>query len=296
MKRSGFTLIEVAIGSLVGSLLLASLYMTINTLSKTMFKLNERHDEVNELMIAYDLLEKDLTAQYVPLDLMKTGTQQIDPDLGFVCLAKDKKIDYLSCVSMHTRPQYNSVKSAPVRVVYQCIYNKDKTALKLNRFESNTLAWSKCKKEIEEKKIKGLVVSDAMTEFDVALFAYSRVEKPKNESDKKYSTHKQWDPEDIYKKTKRLIPDYMSLNGALGDENYYLDFAFDFGIVVHDPEPAEPKQIPQKTPETAPKPPQVAPNLPQPPRGNSSISITTTVSTPGSAPTPPIKDVNGKPA
>ncbi len=290
MKSSGFTLVEVAIGSLVGSLLLASLYMTINTLSKTMFKLNERHEQVNELMIVYDLLEKDLTSQYVALDLLKTGTQQINPDMGFVCFAKDKKIDQLSCVCMHPRAQYNSLKPAPIRVVYQFSYNKEKTNLQVHRFESNTLAWPACKKEIDEKKVKGILLSDAMQTIEPSLFAYSRVEKPKEEADKNFATFKQWDPQEIYKKTKRLIPDFISFEGIMGDENQSMDFMFDFNVPVHDPEP---KDVPQKQPDN--------PKLPAPPKGgglpgNGSFTTSINFQTNGVPPQPSSKDSNGKPA
>jgi prepilin-type N-terminal cleavage/methylation domain-containing protein len=264
MKRAGFTLIEVAIGSLIGSLLLAGLYMTITTLSKTMFRLNERHDQLHELMVVYDLFEKDLTSQFVALDLLKTGTEQVDPNVGFVCLAKDKKVDYISCVCMHPRPQYNSIKPAPVRVVYQFLYNnKESTAFLLQRYESNTLSWPACKKEIDEKKLKGLLLSDAMRDFDISLFAYSRVEKPKDESEKKYSQHRQWDPQDIYKKTKRLIPDFISCKALIGTPESNLSLAADFTVLGYDPEIQEEKK-PQQPPANNGKAPPVTPKPPVP--------------------------------
>lgn len=278
MKRAGFTLIEVAIGSLIGSLLLAGLYMTINTLSKTMFKLNERHDQMHELMIVYDLFEKDLTSQFVALDLLKTGTEQVDPNFGFVCLAKEKKVDYISCVCMHPRPQYNIIKPAPVRVVYQFSYNnKESTAFLLQRYESNTLSWPACKKEIDEKKLKGLMVSDQMRDFDVSLFAYSRVEKPKDESEKKYTQHRQWDPQDIYKKTKRLIPDFISLKARIGSEENNVPFTADFTILVHDPEIQE-APAPQKPPENG-KTQSPMPKPPTPSIGQRAPNTTTTQTT-----------------
>lgn len=231
-KTPGFTIIEITIVMLVGSIMITALYLFFKNMSNQNKYAQEMISIVEESSIATNQIERDLSAIFVPEDTLKYFAQKLaaekkgekktvikqdeeTPTFPFLCSVKNKQFDYLAFITTNRLPRYQRRSSLPVLVVYRFTPDELRQGIfHLVRYETDDLDMP------IEKLLKGNVpgyrilsnLSSLTLKFTVPAAENTGEDKKEK---KEASPLEEWNPEEVFKKHKALIPSFVEFDGKI---------------------------------------------------------------------------------
>jgi prepilin-type N-terminal cleavage/methylation domain-containing protein len=291
MKKqlTGFTLIEIMIALFISSLLTLLLYQSFSQTQRTARNINALMDVTANMPIAYNQLEKDFLALFVPERVFKDmankaqkkdtavqaptekeqKTKEPFKDI-FVCAIKEKNLERMSFISTHSLALYNTVVPHAVRILYRLVpWADNPTLFSLVRQETTTLDMSLAKfkedrireydliRGVKELRFEFLVPEKLQEEQVKETGKGQKKEQEKQpERPKKYSTLDRWEAEgdDGAKKTEFIIPAYINVKGIFVDPATEREYPFEwkFAVPVFDDVALRAKTAQSKKPNTTP--------------------------------------------
>lgn len=292
-RRPGFTILEITVVMLVGSIMITSLYIFFSGLSGQGRYGQAMMQFVEQSATAEKQLTEDIGAVFVPEETIKKMAQAVKKSgekakggekkeekkqiYPFVCSIKNKQFDYLAFISTHQLPRYQRRKPFPVFIVYH--FEPDtlrKDIFHLVRYETDDFDMTP---EQVIKKGTGFRLISNISSLGITF----TIPVTKKEGEQKANPEplKSWDAPEIFKEHKTLIPLLVQFEGELNIERGTLQKQFIFVCPVYTFDDqisqikTELKKEPQ-APQEQPKGPQVqqktqapAPQKPplQPPPG-----------------------------
>lgn len=222
MKQSsnGFSLIEIALGIGISTLIITLGFRLIASLTLATNGVQGTTDYIGSLAITHDVWERDCAGIFVPeatwtkikQDIEKekkqetTGKESPDktpqssdtqtrgkagdekkdtkePPVAFSCTGEEKKFSQLSFITTNHVAHYGIVSPYAVLVLYRLVpsASNDKCFMLL-RSETNALA-TKATDLIKDKKVQTYTIMDNIKNFSVALF-YQKIKEKKDKNQK----------------------------------------------------------------------------------------------------------------
>lgn len=263
MQRKGFTFIELSISLFLAAVLSLLLYRSLSESQRTVQTINSMVDFAFAAPAAYNQLERDITALFVPervfKDLEEKNKQSATNNNNdkqkkqepfkniFVGTAgADKNITALSFLSTNSLILYAAVKPRSVRVMYRLVPDADRPGLfTLTRQETVDLE-TPLAKFSEGSAIRSYDLMRSIKNFTVHYKVPEKKEEPQKANaqgqqkpqQKKgptaYTTLDTWDGEEAAQKTGSMIPAFVLIKGVFMDivtEREY-DFEWRFEIMA----------------------------------------------------------------
>jgi prepilin-type N-terminal cleavage/methylation domain-containing protein len=275
MNKPGFTIIELLVATLVGSMLTVILSMILYQMNQTQNRVDRLVDVYERAELVYHQLERDLLGAFIPVqaeDIKPTGTQaQKKPKKIDKVFYGDNKLDTLTFITNNPLQAYwgpKSGKAQPkvVRVVYRLVPDKaKKNSYILQRQESGTLDFGRYNQE-SEKKIRGYDLIRGVKEIAIeytAMVAIKEVAEKKPGQEERDITFesqkvKEWKPkkesETEAQLFKPLIPQYLNVHMHLWDDSYKRVLPFTFVFLIPTSFDVYKKQL-EKRKQEKPQPP-----------------------------------------
>jgi len=244
--KNGFVLIELLIATLITSMISLLLLTALQQINKFQAVIDDTIAIYTRAAIFHHQLEKDIMGAFIPIQAYKqqhppNNKKEEKPPLDqvFYSSNQDKKLGTLTFITTNPLAVYWGVKTGSARPrVARIVYklrpdDKNKESFTLFRQEGNELAFSHYKKD-NPKAPRAYQLIDGIKDLSVT---YTIVEKQK-EADKKQPTYKtvttwNWPQKDSQdKKEKEPLPQFITINLVLWDNNYKRDISFTFTFAL----------------------------------------------------------------
>lgn len=256
MKYAGFTLLELLMALLIGSLL--------TSLLLTSFFQVQRNDELatnimnlnGQVALLNNQLERDISGIFIPVQAIEKNNQQPEPKADksqdkksaatndekkfksvFKASHKNNMLSELSFITNNPLRVYEFAENTPIktnvaRVVYHLETNEDKKSYSLIRQEGSQLDLQAYAKNAQ-KPIKGYKLIDAIKtialEFAAPVFKKDADAQPQTE----FKTSAEWDSDKRKEQEKESkIPQFVKVSVSLWDDKREIahDFTFNYQV------------------------------------------------------------------
>jgi len=245
--KKGFILIELLIATLIAGMISILLLTALQQTNKFQSVIDNNIDIYTRATIFHHQLEKDIMGAFVPIQAYEKSVgsekKQKKPPLDhiFYSANRDKKFDILTFITTNPLAIYWGVKTGSAkpriaRVVYRLKpEDKKKLSYILLRQEGSKLSFARYEKN-NQKAPRSYQLIDGIKDLSIT---YTIVEK-QQETDKKqlsYKTVNEWNwPQKNQqgKKEKPPLPQFITVNLVLWDNDYKRDtsFTFIFAIII----------------------------------------------------------------
>jgi len=239
--KKGFILIELLIATLIAGMISILLLTALQQTNKFQSVIDNNIDIYTRATIFHHQLEKDIMGAFVPIQAYKQSTSNEKTDKKppldhiFYSANRDKKFDILTFITTNPLVVYWGVKTSSTkpriaRVVYRLLSeDKKKSSYKLLRQEGSELFFTHYKKN-NPKAPRSYQLINGIKDLSIT---YTIVEE-QQEIDKKQLLYKKvnewnWPQKDqLNKKEKPPLPQFITVNLVLWDNDYKHDVSFTF--------------------------------------------------------------------
>jgi len=239
--KKGFILIELLIATLIASMISILLLTALQQTNKFQSVIDNNIDIYTRAIIFHHQLEKDIMGAFVPIQAHKQPIHsekkqtKLPLDHIFYSVNRDKKLNILTFITTSPLEVYGvakigSSKPRVARVVYRLqSENEKKPSYILLRQEGSKLSFALYEKN-NPKTPRSYQLIDGIKDLSIT---YTAVEK-QQEIDKKQPLHKtvnEWDwpqKKQPNKKEKPPLPQFVTVNLVLWDNDYKRDISFTF--------------------------------------------------------------------
>lgn len=275
LRTRGFTIIELVIAITLASLLMIAVYRAFNQINRTAIHIESLFDYTQVMPLVYNQLEKDISAAFVPLrgyppeekkeekkptDMLITGTAtapEVKPkkiEKVFYSTNDHESLKLMTFISTNPLLGYGQIAPRIVRVTYRLVPDKNSENLFiLTREESTDLS-----AQALDKNTRGYEILRDLKTIKVRFWGIKEEEQEKKDNKKEekkkkeYVEFTEWGTDEQQKKTKKLVPNFVMLDGVVWDNKRKREqqFSFMYEIFAHEGKPAEAEK---KAPEPAQK-------------------------------------------
>lgn len=292
-NSNGFSLLEMIFYLFLASILSLMLFNFLNQITKLSKVVGELTDYTDQMTSAYDQLDRDFSAIFVPpsyaekmteKNIKDTSAQAPQTGAPFACLVTEGQRAIISMITTTHLPRYRAWAPAPTLVVYRIVPECKGRFLQLIRYETSNLLTPLA--DFEKDAVPGFTLIEHIQDLKIKLFApdvekkKAETSQPQSAKETQQSKQKQrlfnsWDPEAVTRETGLFIPAFIELEGIWIDpsRNHARSFRFFFKILSFDgsliqgraptpPKVPDKKGAPQEKKGT--KPPPIG-QKPQPP-------------------------------
>jgi len=245
--KKGFILIELLITTLITSMISVLLLTVLQQTNTFQSVIDNNIDIYTRATIFHRQLEKDIMGAFVPVQAYKQLTnykKQKKPPLNYIfySINRDKRLDTLTFITTNPLAVYwgtktGSAKPRIARVVYQLQpEDEKKTSFTLFRQEGSELSFTDYKKD-NPKAPRAYQLINGIKNLSVT---YTIVEEQKDPNKKPYyKTVNSWNwpqKEQQNKKEKSPLPQFITINLALWDNDYKrnIPFTFTFALLIEE--------------------------------------------------------------
>lgn len=293
IHTKGFMLLEVVIGTMIGSAISIILMNALGQMTKISQEVDEIHEKTFQLMMLHHQLERDIIGMCVPLQgIIKEEknsdarpTNQIDQKkagpkqkriqkIFFAAISDTQQMQQLTFISNNALPKYwqGQVGSASPKIVRIVYYlqpsqhnNQSFTLMRQESADLNSTSFG------QESVAKAYAIADHIQSFSLT-FSYQTIKEgsPKNNSPKTESAQvNSWNSDELLesankqnaKKYSSLLPYSITIAGALWNNSFTKTMPFSLTIPIlangfNAPIIYEPKKDEKKQTNAAPTPQQ----------------------------------------
>lgn len=237
--KKGFILIELLIATLIAGMISILLLTALQQTNKFQSVIDNNIDIYTRATIFHHQLEKDITGAFVPdykQSISSKKKQKKSPiDHIFYGVNRDKQFDILTFITTNPLVVYwgkktGSLKPRVVRVIYRLqSENEKKNSYILLRQEGSKLSF----KSYEKNNPKAPRSYQLINGIKNLSITYTVVEKSEKIDKKQpsYKTVNEWDwpqKNQQNKKGKPPLPQFITVNLVLWDNDYKRDISFTF--------------------------------------------------------------------
>ncbi len=241
--KKGFILIELLIATLIAGMISVLLLTALQQTNKFQAVIDDNIDIYTRATIFHRQLEKDIMGAFVPVQAYKQLTndkKQKKPPLDYVfySINRDKRLDILTFITTNPLAVYwgakaGSAKPRVARVVYQLQpEDEKKTSFILFRQEGSELAFAHYKKD-NPKAPRAYQLINGIKDLSVTYTIVEEQEDPNKKPSYKTVNTWNWPQKNQQnKKEEPPLPQFITVNLALWDNDYKRDVSFTFTFTL----------------------------------------------------------------
>ena len=255
MKKNnpGFSLIELMITLLIGSMIIAGLFSTLYQVGRAQITIDTITDVHQRAAILFNHLERDIMGAFIPeqvnpikkpkKDGDDTEKEKIINKIFWAKAREDKNIETLTFITNNPLEVYLGAKNSEpkprvARIVYRVQPQKGaKDSFIITRQEGAQLNYDLYKKKADIKKVQPAyeMISD-IASLSITFLALD-AKKSKETKKQEYTKSKDWNSDkksDSEKKkgVQYKLPEFVEIALSLWDINHEKKFAFNYTIPV----------------------------------------------------------------